>query len=757
MKKTLFSLLPLLTMILTSCGGEKPSHPADSNVFTSDFKTLPDEDLSSYALSTIASFILEKVACARLSYPHPLLQQQILQKAGFNEGDKIEATLENSFRFLHAAFADLTNDIPQSGFRRYAGYFISPTLNSSLSTPGMEALDWYVSLGLYGDSSFNGEKKLNSDADFDIYIQRIHGYIGTSARDDYFAFANADRLFDEEKTCEPKSYFYEQKTIEEDKITSYFLSYLEKNAPQILEEAKSPKGLSELKPYCDKILASTASNFYDVLSQIAMETGSHLFMNFEGSAYVEQTPVALLTQSKLLSYASSASSLRPGFQALFASFGFTSEEARNLTNSLIALLSRLASAPTQSSNSNKDFEKYLSCFLDSKFELRGNDSSSARSISYLGNLGTESGLDGLKALAMANLAYDYAALLPSNTQKLLGLATTKSDDAIFNSTQWAFQEKIANDALLSLEGKGSIETAKSLINDLKEEIKQRTKQNGWISDEGSAVIAKKLDAMGYSIMGVVDENGFSPYAKVASLDSTLFQAIQSGLSGRLANLLASSQTVTNPMDLTTSYSNLLTANASYFGNDNSIELTLGLFASYGGDWASLNPEDLYGGVGVIVGHEITHAIDSNGVKYDEKGNLVPGGSILSSADTAAYQTLQKKVQNLYTIEAMPGLKQEGSVVLSEAIADIGGLSLCESLYGKSTSANWKDFYHTFARHFYGSASRSLYSSALFGDVHPFGKARVNPLLSNSEIFVNQFELQEGDGMYIDNSKRVVIW
>ena len=222
MKKTLFSLLPLLTMILTSCGGEKPSHPADSNVFTSDFKTLPDEDLSSYALSTIASFILEKVACARLSYPHPLLQQQILQKAGFNEGDKIEATLENSFRFLHAAFADLTNDIPQSGFRRYAGYFISPTLNSSLSTPGMEALDWYVSLGLYGDSSFNGAKKLNSDADFDVYIQRIHGYIGTSARDDYFAFANADRLFDEEKTCEPKSYFYEQKTIEEDKITSYF-------------------------------------------------------------------------------------------------------------------------------------------------------------------------------------------------------------------------------------------------------------------------------------------------------------------------------------------------------------------------------------------------------------------------------------------------------------------------------------------------------------------------------------------------------
>ena len=106
---------------------------------------------------------------------------------------------------------------------------------------------------------------------------------------------------------------------------------------------------------------------------------------------------------------------------------------------------------------------------------------------------------------------------------------------------------------------------------------------------------------------------------------------------------------------------------------------------------------------------------------------------------------------------MPGLKQEGSVVLSEAIADIGGLALCESLYGKSTSANWKDFYHTFARHFYGSASRSLYSSTLFGDVHPFGKARVNPLLSNSEIFVNQFELQEGNGMYMDNSKRVVIW
>ena len=758
MKKSLFSLLPLLTVILTSCGGETPFHSSESNAsISSEIKTLPDEDLSSYALSTVASFVLEKVAYARLSYPHPLLQKEILQKAGFNEGDKIDATLENSLRFLHASFAEITNGLPQTGFRRYAGYFTSPTLASSLSKPGKEALDWYVSLGLYGDSSFNGAKKLSSDVDFEVYIQRIHGYIGTSARDDYFTFANAGRLFDEDKTCEPKSYFYEQKTIEEDKITAYFISYLKKTAPQLLEEAKSPKGLSELKPYCDKILASTSSNFYEVLSQIAMETGSHWFMNFQGSAYVEQTPVALLEQSKLLSYASSASSLRPGFQALFASFGFTSEEARTQTNALIAILSRLASAPTLNSNSNEGFEKYLSCFLDQKFELRGNDSSSARSLSYLGNLSTDSGLDGLKALAMANLAYDYAALLPSSTQKLLGLATTKSDDAIFNATQWAFQEKIANDALLSAQGKGSIETAKTLIEDLKETIKKRTKQNGWISEEGSSIISKKLDAMGYSIMGVVDENGSAPYSKVASLDSTLFKAIQTGLSGRLANLLAASQTITNPMDLTTSYSNLFTANASYFGNDNSIELTLGLFASYGGDWANLSNEDLYGGVGVIIGHEITHAMDSNGVKYDENGTLVPGGSILSSADTAAYQSLQKKVQNLYTVEAMPGLKQEGSVVLSEAIADIGGLSLCESLYEKSASVHWSDFYLAFARHFYGSASRSLYSSALLGDVHPFGKARVNPLLSNSEIFVSQFELQEGDGMYIDNAKRVVIW
>lgn len=757
MKKSSFPLLPLLVVLLASCTGGKPSHSSTPSDFSTDCKTLPDEDLSSYSLSAVASFILEKVAYARFSYHRPLLQKEILQKAGFNEGDKIEATMENSLRFLYAAFNELTSDLPQSGFRRYAGYFTSPTLNSALSNPGKEALDWYVSLGLYGDSSFNGAKKLSSDTDFEVYIQRIHGYIGTSARDDYFAFANADRLFDEEKTYEPKSYYYEQKTIEEDKITAYFISYLESTAPQILQEAKAPKGLGELKSYCDKILASSSSDFYDALSQIAMETGSHLFMNFQGSAYVDGTPVALLGQSKLLSYASSASSLRPGFQALFASFGFNSEEARTQTNALIAILSRLSSVPTLNTRSNEGFEKYLSCFLDPKFELMASDSSSARSISYLGNLNTENGLDGLKALAMANLAYDYAALLPSNTQKLLGLATAKSDDAIFNSTQWAFQEKIANDALETAAGKGSIETAKTLIESLKEAIKTRTKENGWISDEGASVVAKKLDAMGFSIMGVVDEKGSLPYAKVASLDSSLFKAVQTGLSGRLSNLLSASQSVTNPMDLTTSYSNLLTANASYFGNDNSIELTLGLFASYGGDWANLSLEDLYGGVGVVIGHEITHAIDSNGVKYDEKGALVSSGSILSSADTASYQALQKKVESLYTLEALPGIKQEGTVVLSEAIADIGGLSLCESLYEQSASVDWDNFYHTFARHYYGSASRNLYSSTLLGDVHPFGKARVNPLLSNSEFFENHFELQEGDGMYVDNSKRVVIW
>jgi len=81
----------------------------------------------------------------------------------------------------------------------------------------------------------------------------------------------------------------------------------------------------------------------------------------------------------------------------------------------------------------------------------------------------------------------------------------------------------------------------------------------------------------------------------------------------------------------------------------------------------------YGGIGVVIGHEITHGFDDRGRLYDADGNMADWWT---EADAAQFKArAQKLVDEFNTFEALPGLHVNGELTLSENIADLGGLAV----------------------------------------------------------------------------------
>src|SRR6202022_3270317 len=89
----------------------------------------------------------------------------------------------------------------------------------------------------------------------------------------------------------------------------------------------------------------------------------------------------------------------------------------------------------------------------------------------------------------------------------------------------------------------------------------------------------------------------------------------------------------------------------------------------------------YGGMGAVIGHEITHGFDDQGSQFDEKGNLRNWWREADKKNFDERATCIEKQFDAYEVE--PGLHQNGKLVLGESIADLGGLAISYAAYQKS--------------------------------------------------------------------------
>ncbi len=188
-----------------------------------------------------------------------------------------------------------------------------------------------------------------------------------------------------------------------------------------------------------------------------------------------------------------------------------------------------------------------------------------------------------------------------------------------------------------------------------------------------------------------------------------------------------------------------------------------------------NPEasdaENYGGIGVVIGHEMSHGFDDQGCNFDAKGNMT---NWWTPEDAQAFATLTKGLADQFDkIEILPGLMANGSYTLGENIGDQGGLRVSHTAFLDSQKAKGVDiesedalidgftpeqaFYLNYANIWATNCRDAEKRNLTIGDVHSLAENRVNVTLRNIAPFLKAFGIKPGDKLYLSPEEQVIIW
>ena len=174
----------------------------------------------------------------------------------------------------------------------------------------------------------------------------------------------------------------------------------------------------------------------------------------------------------------------------------------------------------------------------------------------------------------------------------------------------------------------------------------------------------------------------------------------------------------------------------------------------------------YGGIGAVIGHEISHGFDDSGSRYNADGNLVDWWS---AEDLAQFTDLGGALADQYsTLQPLPGTFVDGKFTLGENIGDLGGVNAAYDglqLYLKQNGnpglidgyTPEQRFFISWATIWRTKARDEAIKNQVKTDPHSPGMYRAYVPLQNVDAFYEAFNIKKGDKMYIDPEKRVKIW
>jgi putative endopeptidase len=209
-----------------------------------------------------------------------------------------------------------------------------------------------------------------------------------------------------------------------------------------------------------------------------------------------------------------------------------------------------------------------------------------------------------------------------------------------------------------------------------------------------------------------------------------------------------------------------TVNAYYRSSDNDINFPAGILQPPFYDY-SKDPAVNYGGIGVVIGHEMTHGFDDQGSKYDAKGNV---NNWWTPADRSAFDERTGCEVNEYgNFEPVPGQKLNGRLTLGENTADNGGLrvayqALMSVLADEGSSAETQKidgytpaqrFFISFAQIWCENRTDQYSRVSARTDPHSPGQFRANGAVQNFDQFGNAFGCHKGQPMMPDHP--CVVW
>jgi len=174
----------------------------------------------------------------------------------------------------------------------------------------------------------------------------------------------------------------------------------------------------------------------------------------------------------------------------------------------------------------------------------------------------------------------------------------------------------------------------------------------------------------------------------------------------------------------------------------------------------------YGGMGAVIGHEISHGFDDQGAKYNAEGNFE---NWWTEQDFTEFNKLVKKLADQYSkIEVLPGVFINGEFTSGENIGDLGGtnaaLTALELYYKDHGKPGKKQgftpeqrFFMSWATIWRTKSREEALKKQIKTDPHSPGQVRATQPLKNVDEFYKAFDIKQGDKMYLKPEERVKIW
>lgn len=198
---------------------------------------------------------------------------------------------------------------------------------------------------------------------------------------------------------------------------------------------------------------------------------------------------------------------------------------------------------------------------------------------------------------------------------------------------------------------------------------------------------------------------------------------------------------------------VVVVNSYYRPSENSINIIAGIL---GGDFynSEMTYEEKLGGIGMVIGHEISHAFDTNGAQFDKNGSMKDWWT---EKDYKEFQARADKLIKYFSAMKVKGENYNGALVQTESIADMAGLKAMLGIAENHNGFDYDKFFRSYARIWKTAATPEYVDVLIRTDVHALHFLRVNAIVQQYEKFYETYKVQKGAGMYLAPDERVAVW
>ena len=380
-------------------------------------------------------------------------------------------------------------------------------------------------------------------------------------------------------------------------------------------------------------------------------------------------------------------------------------------------------------------------------------------LAALNSLYVEGNLDKIKDFYIVSIVHKMIDCLPDNIKteykkSFYSLAggvykESETEDAvsvigIMNS---ALGKYYAENVVADNDRERLLEIAEDVIG----VFKVRVDSIEWLDDTAKEKVKNKLDKIEIYVGESGIYNDFS--------DADIKESSEGGnLVSNYLSLMKSEKNfektlMLNGMDRSKQYVDILDANLYYYTGTNSIVVCATMINEY-----NINDEMVYeevlGRIGTMIAHEVGHAFDVNGCRFDEEGKT---STWWTDRTNTAFMQKVNSVKHFFDGMTVHGVEINGQNVMIESLADLTAVACCIDVLAEKEDASYEKYFTSYAESYRCVMAEEYAKMLVTFDNHLPNNLRVNGILYQFDAFYDTYNVDENSDYYVSPEERLKVW